>query len=155
MDSNVYITYLFFMDDILIFSNGSRIEILLIQSILDIFVAAIDMVINIEKISISLLNINEEEIVWIFSQLHYPVVDVDESLSYFGFVFKSNSYLKRDWAWFLEKVEIRIHLCCNKLWLSRDGRLILVKIVLEATPVYWVSLSFIPGGILNQIRQIV
>ena len=80
MDSNVYITYLFFMDDILIFSNGSRREILLIQSILDIFVAAIDMVINIENFSISLLNINEEEIVWIFSQLHYPVVDVDESL---------------------------------------------------------------------------
>jgi len=34
------------------------------------------------------------------------------------------------------------------------GRLILIKSVLEATPVYWMSLAWIPRGILHKIQQI-
>ena len=39
-------------------------------------------------------------------------------------------------------------------WFSRAGRLVLVKAVLEAIPVYWMSLSYIPKGILERIRRI-
>ena len=39
-------------------------------------------------------------------------------------------------------------------WLSRAGRLVLVKAVLEAIPVYWMSLTWIPKGILESIRRI-
>ena len=38
--------------------------------------------------------------------------------------------------------------------MSRAGRLILVKAVLEAIPVYWMSLSWIPNGVLEKARQI-
>ena len=36
----------------------------------------------------------------------------------------------------------------------RAGRLVLVKAILEAIPVYWMLLSWIPKGILEQIRRI-
>jgi hypothetical protein len=39
-------------------------------------------------------------------------------------------------------------------WLSRAGRLVLVKSVLEAILVYWMSLSWIPKGILEAARKL-
>jgi hypothetical protein len=39
-------------------------------------------------------------------------------------------------------------------WLSRAGRLTLTKYVLEAIPVYWMSLAWIPKGILEKLRKI-
>jgi len=40
------------------------------------------------------------------------------------------------------------------IWKSRTRRLMLIKSVLEAILVFWMSLSWIPKGILNQIFQI-
>jgi hypothetical protein len=37
---------------------------------------------------------------------------------------------------------------------SQGGRLILVKLVLEAIPIYWMYLFFIPKGILEKIEQL-
>ena len=39
-------------------------------------------------------------------------------------------------------------------WLSRADKLVLVKAVLEAMPVYWMALTWIPRGILDKIRKI-
>eukprot|EP00253_Pinus_taeda_P019711 PITA_19711 len=39
-------------------------------------------------------------------------------------------------------------------YLSRAGRLVLVKAVLEATPVYWMALAWIPRSILARLQQI-
>lgn len=39
-------------------------------------------------------------------------------------------------------------------WLSRVGRLTLVKSVLEAILVYWISIAWIPRGVLDKIRRI-
>ena len=39
-------------------------------------------------------------------------------------------------------------------WLSRARRLVLVKSVLEAIPIYWMYLSWIPKGILEVTRRI-
>jgi len=38
--------------------------------------------------------------------------------------------------------------------LSRAGRLILIKAVLEATPVYWMALAWISRGILARLHNI-
>jgi len=39
-------------------------------------------------------------------------------------------------------------------WLSREGRLVLVKSVLEEIPVYWMSLAWIVKGILEKARKL-
>jgi hypothetical protein len=54
--------------------------------------------------------------------------------------------------WLLAKLEKRLKVWSNK-WLSRAGRLVLIKTVLEAIPVYWMSLSWIPKGILEKERR--
>jgi hypothetical protein len=45
----------------------------------------------------------------------------------------------------------KLNLWCNQ-WLSKEGCLVLVKVVLEAIPVYWMSLAWIPKGVLELIR---
>ena len=42
---------------------------------------------------------------------------------------------------------------CNR-WLSRAGRLVLIKSILEAIPVYWLALAWIPESILNKTKRI-
>jgi hypothetical protein len=74
-------------------------------------------------------------------------------LKYLGFVLKPNDYRKEDWIWLLKKLEKRL-LSWSHRWLSRAGRLVLVKSVLEAIPVYWMSLSWIPKGILEAARKL-
>ena len=64
-----------------------------------------------------------------------------------------NCYKKEDWNWMLAKLEVRINNWCNR-WLSRAGRLVLIKSVFEAIPVYWMALAWIPKSILNRSRRI-
>jgi hypothetical protein len=56
---------------------------------------------------------------------------VDDGIKYLGFNLKPNDYRKADWIWLLGKLEKRLHLWSHR-WLSRAGRLVLVKYVLEA-----------------------
>ena len=77
---------------------------------------------------------------------------MDEGLKYLGFHLKPNDYRKTDWMWLLEKLENILKVWSNK-WLSRAAILVLIKSVLEAIPVYWMSLSWIPKGILEKVRK--
>jgi hypothetical protein len=81
------------------------------------------------------------------------VIDLDQGLKYLGFHLKPNLYKKGDWQWLIAKVEKKINHWCNR-WLSRGGRLVLVKVVLEAIPVYWISLAWVLKGVLEAIRKL-
>eukprot|EP00253_Pinus_taeda_P021761 PITA_21761 len=91
---NLYITHLLFVDDILIFSNGSFNELKEFKNIFDLFVKATGMQTNSGK-----------------SQV------------------------------------------CVAGWLSRAGRVTLIKSVLLAIQVYWAALTWIPKGIMEKIRR--
>eukprot|EP00253_Pinus_taeda_P025252 PITA_25252 len=58
-----------------------------------------------------------------------------------------------DWVWLITKVEKRLQVWYHR-YLSRAGRLILIKFVIEATPVYWMALAWIPRGILSRLQSI-
>jgi hypothetical protein len=70
-------------------------------------------------------------------------------LRYLGFNLKPNNYGKEDWRWKLSRIEQRITFWCNR-WISRGGRLVLIKFVLEAILVFWHTLAHIPKGILEK-----
>jgi hypothetical protein len=55
--------------------------------------------------------------------------------------------------WLIEKLEKRLKIWSHKR-LPRAGRLVLIKLVLEEISVYWMSLSWIPKGILEKERKI-
>ena len=79
--------------------------------------------------------------------------NLDAGLKYLGFHLKPNAYRKSDWSWMLSKVEKHIGAWSHR-WLSRAGRLVLVKAVLEAMLVYWMVLIWIPKGVLDKIRRL-
>eukprot|EP00253_Pinus_taeda_P006064 PITA_06064 len=74
-------------------------------------------------------------------------------LQFLGFWLKPNAYKKEDWNWLIAKLEARMSHWSYK-WLSRAGRLTLIKSVLLAIPVYWAALTWVPKGILEKIRRI-
>ena len=137
----------------MIFTNGSRQDIDKVSEGLALVQAAAGMVVNIEKSTISCSNLSEQETHKIAHRLPFRIMDLDAGIKYLGFFLKPNSYLKVYWHWLLTKLEKRLKSWSHK-WLSRAGRLVLVKSVLEAIPVYWMSLAWLPKGILEQVRRL-
>lgn len=60
---------------------------------------------------------------------------IDEGFKYLGFNLKPNSYGYGDWLWMVKKIQARIMTGAHR-WLSRGGRLVLLKLVLSSIPVY-------------------
>jgi len=92
-----YITRLLFVDDILLFCDGSRQDIDNLYEGLNLLQIVAGMLVNIEKSTISCSNLSEQEIQRILLSLPYRLLDLDEGLKYLGFFLKPNSYLKADW----------------------------------------------------------
>jgi hypothetical protein len=111
------------------------------------------MQINEGKSMISFQNMEEDEIQVYRSLFPFEIKHLDEGIKYLGFHLKPNSYKKIDWKWLLGKLEKRLNIWSHR-WLSRVDRLILVKSILEAILVYWMSLAWIPKGILERIKKI-
>jgi hypothetical protein len=65
---------------------------------------------------------------------------------------KANDYVNSDWMWLYKSIEREVTSWCNR-WVSLGRRLTLIKTVLDANPVYWLSMAFIPKGIINKIRK--
>jgi hypothetical protein len=138
-----------FVDDVLIFCNGQKGDAYILKEILDLFRREIGMQINDHKSTISANNMNEEELECYKGHFPFNQRTLDEGLKYLGFHLKQNCYEKEDWTWIIEKLEKRLKSWSFR-WLSREGRLILIKSVLEAILVYWMSLAWIPKGILEK-----
>ena len=150
---NLNITHLLFVDDVLIFCSGTRGESRVLQEILDLFSKATGMEINIGKSTLTTHLLRPEEVAELLRFFPYNTAGLEEGIKYLGFSLKANMYRKQDWLWLVGKVEQCLMVWSHK-WLSRAGRLVLVKAVLEAIPVFWMSLSWIPKGILERIRKV-
>jgi hypothetical protein len=111
------------------------------------------MQINIQKSTLSFTELGREEEELYKRLFPFTPLDFSAGLKYLGFQLKPNNYLKKDWKWLISKLEKRLSGWSFR-WLSRAGRLTLTKEVLEAIPVYWMSLAWIPKGILEKIRKI-
>lgn len=83
----------------------------------------------------------------------FEVLALDMGLKYLGYYLKPNNYLLEGWTWILKKVENIIGNWCNR-WLSLGGTLILVKVVLENLPIYWLSIAKIPKLVLERIIKL-
>jgi hypothetical protein len=107
---------------------------------------------TIRSLVLHSLSVGEESL-YISTRLPFRVFDLDEVLKYLSFQLKPNDYQKTDWRWLIAKLEKRLK-CWSHRWLSRVGRLVLVKEFLEAIPIYWMSLAWIPKGILEKMRKL-
>jgi hypothetical protein len=84
--------------------------------------------------------------------LPFPKKILDEGFKYLGFILKPNEYDFEDRLWLYKNVEAHISLWVN-IWLSRGGRLIPLKSVVQSIPVCWDSIAKILKGILTKIYR--
>jgi hypothetical protein len=141
------------VDDVLIFSMGSKWDAETLKNILILFSKETGMEINEGKSSLTTNMLTKEE--HLAFRKHFPFEEnkLDDGLKYLGFFLKPNDYKKKDSKWILKKLEKRLNIWSHR-WLSHVGRLVLVKSMLESIPVYWMSLSWIPKGILEAARKL-
>eukprot|EP00253_Pinus_taeda_P029159 PITA_29159 len=148
-----YLTHLLFVDDILIFLNGSIGDTTTLQNAMLLFQQATGMKINEHKSSITSVGCSIHESVYASQRFPFVSLSLADGIKYLGFRLKPNGYRIADWLWLIAKVEKRLQVWYHR-YLSRAGRLILIKAVIEATPVYWMALTWIPKGILNRLQHI-
>jgi hypothetical protein len=106
-----------------------------VKDIPSLFYDALGMLININKYMIFLPNV-EEEFRNIFSnQFNFPLQALGEGIKYLGFMSKPNNYGIANRSWLLSKKERKNNHRCNR-WISIGGRLVLIKSLIEAVPMY-------------------
>eukprot|EP00253_Pinus_taeda_P027835 PITA_27835 len=150
---NLYISHLLFVDDILIFSNGSHNELKEFKCIFELFMKATGMQINSGKSQVCVAGFNRRECTSVINLFPFHIQSLESSFKYLGFWLKPDAYKKEDWHWLIANIEARIYHWSFR-WLSRAGRMTLLKSVLLAIPVYWAALTWIPKGILEKIRRL-
>jgi hypothetical protein len=96
------ITYLMFMDDVLIFYEDFR---RIIKKIKILFTHSAKFHINLEKSTLSMWEIIELEKGCLSQLFPYQVIDMDQGIKYSKFHLKPNLYKKCDWKWLVSKVE--------------------------------------------------
>jgi hypothetical protein len=147
------ILHLLFVDDILILSGASLSEWKVIQGILQDFCKASRMIINAQKSIIIHSGVNNDTLNAIKDVFTFPSKDLDHGFHYLGFFLKLDNYKATDWNWLIDKFEARIKhwvISCY-LWVVT---LVLLKVVLEIQPVYWLALAHVLISILNTICKI-
>ena len=150
---NLHISNFLFVDDIFIFCSGSVRELCALDDILNIFSKETWMDINIGKSMVIPYLLSREEERVLSELFPFHTVHFEEGIHYLGFFIKPNYYRKQDWAWLLEKLDKWLKLWCHP-WLMRADRLIMIKYLLDAILVYWMTLASILKGILDKACRI-
>jgi hypothetical protein len=153
VSSLIRILHLLFVDDILIMTKASLAEWEKIQSILQVFCRASGLIINNQKSIVLHAGVDTGSLQRIVDVLGYSVKDLNCGFKYLGYLMKPGSYKTMDWQWLVDRFETRINHWCNK-WLTLGGRLILIKVVLESLPVYWMTLAHISVTVLTKLRRL-
>jgi hypothetical protein len=84
----------------------------------------------------------------------YPRFSLENEFKYLGFFFKPDNYKVVDWEFLVKRIESGILIWVNHL-LSKGGRLVLLKSMLEIILVYWSSIEImIPKGILSRTSKV-
>eukprot|EP00253_Pinus_taeda_P028798 PITA_28798 len=109
--------------------------------------------INVHKSTLTAIGCSQHEVHFTLCWFPFSTHPMEEGLKYLGFRLKPGGYKIEDWIWLIVKVEKRLNVLYNR-YLTQAGRLTLIKAVLEATRVYWMSLAWIPRGILARLQKI-
>ena len=105
MAPNLWITHLLFVDDILLFVNGSIEDCRALKLLMDLFLKATGLQINFQKSTITPSGLSVDEIGRVRRFLNFEVRSLQENFKYLGFLLKPDAYRIRDWKWLLAKVE--------------------------------------------------
>jgi hypothetical protein len=149
----IKIIQLLFMDDVIIMTREILYEFMEIDKHICLFCKASGLLVNQTKTTAHFEGLTELELTPFKTLIPYNFSDLSNGFRYLGYFLKTGTHHADDWEWLVSNLTKNIGLWCNK-WLSMRGRYILVKIVLEGQPVYWMSMEAIPRTVINKIRKL-
>jgi len=146
------LTHLLFVDDVLLFLNGSIGDLKIMKNTFTLFQTTTGMDVN-NKLTLTEARCSPYEIHYALQIFQYTLLRLEEGLIYLGYKLKPLGYKIAYWTWLISKMEKGLNIWYYK-YLSKADRLILIKVSLEATQVYWMSLTWIPRGIPSRIQAL-
>lgn len=153
ISDDCYLTHLLFVDDVSILLDGSIKDSQAFSHILQLFSTATGMLVNQKKSTITFARTSIHESQYAQQVFPYSIHPLDRGLKYLGFWLKPTCQRIADWVRLVTKLEKRLN-CWTHRYLSRAGRLVLIKSILEATPVFWMALAWIPRHILARLQKL-
>jgi hypothetical protein len=147
------ILHLLFVDDILLMTSGAIAKWIEICRILKLFCKSSGLRINPHKTTFLHHGVTPTVLDSLKSFFPYNHRDISEGFRYLGFFLKFDRLKAADWLWLVEKYEKRITPWSSR-WLSLGGRMVLIKVVIESQPVYWLTLTSLPSSIQTKLCQI-
>jgi hypothetical protein len=115
--------------------TGTALECQNLKEILDMYCFATCMEINLGNYALYTHGMDDLLFVGLGIIFPFQHLSFNRVLRYLGFNLKPNNYGKGDCRWMLSIIEKRFTFWCNR-WIYIGGRLLLIKFVLEAIPVF-------------------
>jgi hypothetical protein len=94
---------LLFVDDVLLFGNGSLIEWKVLKEALDLFCNATGMSFSSHKSLFLEADWTGEELIVLKDILPFEVKSIEVGFKYLGYFIKPNCYTLVDWSWLQKK----------------------------------------------------
>jgi hypothetical protein len=149
----INILHLLFVDVVIIMSHAFASDWIEIVRLLGLFCKASGLSLNQHKTLVLFEGLTKAELDPFKQILPFSSSPLSSGLRYLGFHLKIGAQRASDWDWLIEKLLKKTGLWCN-CWLSLGQRYILVKLVLEAQPIFWISMEALPRSILSMIRKV-
>eukprot|EP00253_Pinus_taeda_P017089 PITA_17089 len=145
------LTHQQFVDDIMLFGEPTVKEVRQLKKILDLFTEASGLEINRDKSCVFIFNAMEQIKTHLIRLLGFRRGEFPTK--YLGNMLDFTSKRLKNWQGILDKMRNRV---AN--WAFRNlnmaGRIVLVKSVLQAIPIYPLLIMAVPLGIYSKIREI-
>uniref|UniRef100_A0A2N9FWA0 Reverse transcriptase domain-containing protein n=1 Tax=Fagus sylvatica TaxID=28930 RepID=A0A2N9FWA0_FAGSY len=147
---DVSISHLLFADDSILFCDATLQHLMYIQLVLTFFEAVTGLRVNLSKSE--MVPVGDVPNLWVLADIMGCRIG-SLSMCYLGMPLGANFKSKIVWNSILEKMEGKLA-GWKSLYLSKGGRLTLLKSTLSSLPTYYLSLFTIPINVANMKERI-
>eukprot|EP00253_Pinus_taeda_P027885 PITA_27885 len=150
--NNLPLTHQQFVDDIMLFGEPTVKEVKHLRRILDLFAEASGLEINRDKSCVFIFNTVDQVKAHLIRLLGFRRGELPTK--YLGNILDFTSKKMKNWQGVLDKLSNKVANWAFRT-LNIAGRIVLAKSVLQAIPVYPLSIMAAPLGICTRIREVI